>query len=121
MLPFQLIDEEVGTGIRRYKHLAARDEDMTPPTKIVVVHHVVACLEPSCQDQKQHHANRRPEGQLDHPISRGEPDPNGLAPTPESYQDANSNQGAEHDPADHYPTGSLENPLDDGYERIRQR
>ena len=30
-------------------------------------------------------------------------------------------QRADHDPAGHEPTGLLEDPLDDGYERVGQR
>jgi hypothetical protein len=115
------IDQQIGPGIRPHEQLPAGHEDVAPAAEVVVVHHVVVGLEAGTdRDQKQcysgapqRHQNAAMPGR--HPVA----DP-AFAP-PQNGDNRERHDGAQHDTADHQPAGLLEDPLDHGNQRIRQR
>ena len=119
--PLQLVDQEIGPGIRTDEDLAAGHEDVAAGAEIVVMHDVVMGLEPSGEHQKQHRRHRCTERQLDPAVSGDQPVANPFPSSPYQQEDHEREQRAEHDPADHHPAGALEDPLDYRDEGIGQR
>ena len=121
MLPLQLVDQQVGSRIGPDEDLPAGHEDVAATTEIVVVHNVIIGLHSAGNDQEQYRSDRPPERQLDSPVPSDQPGPDRAPPPPECHGDRQPNDGRQDNPSDHDPAGTLEDPLDDGDERIGKR
>src|SRR5215208_5013983 len=80
---FELVDQEIGPGVRANEELAAGHEDVAAGAKIVVMHDVVMGLYAAAHDEQQDRSHGGTERELHSAVARDQPTADPSASPPE--------------------------------------